>query len=596
MSNEAWVTIGVTVLVLYFLAKEIAPTDMVFMGAIVLLCVLGILNPAEAFGGFVNNAVLMVGGLLIVAAGLRETGVMDAIGHRFLSPIKTEVGALLCLAVFCTTKSAFLNNTSTVALLIPVVLDWCRKNNVAPSKLLIPLSFLTIMGGCCTLIGTSTNLVVDGLMRKANMQPMSMFEIAWVGVPCALLGLVYLLTIGRRLLPERKDLIEQLGDSRREYLVEMLVQPTCRLVGQTVEVSGLRNLPGLFLFEIDRGGAIIGPVSPDDVIQSGDRLTFTGVVSTIVDLKKIPGLLPAEDASFEVSTTAARQNRRLVEAVVSQSSPLVGQTVREAGFRSRYNAAIVAIHRNGERVRTKIGEVKLAPGDTLLMQTGSHFVQSHRNNPDFYLVSDVDNSVPLRHDRWWVAVLILIGMIVVMTAKLMDPMLTAFVAAGLMMASGCLSTSDARQAIDWSVLISIGASFGLGTALEKTGAAEYLSLGMVEFTQPFGPYATLAAIYFMTMVLNELITNNGAAVLAFPFAINAAALSHCNPRPFLMAVTLAASFAFASPVGYQTHMMVYGPGGYRFSDFVKVGLPLNLLFWVASVVLIPLIWPFAAAP
>ncbi len=596
MSNEAWITIGVTLVVLYFLAKEIAPTDMVFMAAIVLLSALGILSPADAFGGFVNNAVLMVGGLLVVAAGLRETGVMDAIGHRFLSPIKTEVGALLCLAVFCTTKSAFLNNTSTVALLIPVVLDWCRKNNVAPSKLLIPLSFLTIMGGCCTLIGTSTNLVVDGLMRKANMQPMSMFEIAWVGVPCALLGLVYLLTIGRRLLPERKDLIEQLGDSRREYLVEMLVQPTCRLVGQTVEASGLRNLPGLFLFEIDRGGTIIGPVSPDDAIQTGDRLTFTGVVSTIVDLKKIPGLLPAEDASFEVSTRTVRQNRRLVEAVISQSSPLVGQTVREAGFRSRYNAAIVAIHRNGERVRTKIGEVKLAPGDTLLLQTGSHFVQSHRNNPDFYLVSDVDNSVPLRHDRWWVAVLILIGMIVVMTAKLMDPMLTAFVAAGLMIASGCLSTSDARQAIDWSVLISIGASFGLGTALEKTGAAEYLSRHMVEFTQPFGPYATLAAIYFMTMVLNELITNNGAAALAFPFAINAAALSHCNPRPFLMAVTLAASFAFASPIGYQTHMMVYGPGGYRFSDFVKVGLPLNLLFWVAAIVLIPLVWPFAAVP
>jgi di/tricarboxylate transporter len=452
------------------------------------------------------------------------------------------------------------------------------------------------MGGCCTLIGTSTNLVVDGLMRKADMPPMSMFEIAWVGVPCALLGLVYLLTIGRRLLPERKDLIEQLGESRREYLVEMLVQPGCRLVGQTVEASGLRNLPGLFLFEIDRGGTIIGPVTPDAEIQAGDRLTFTGVISTIVDLKKIPGLLPAEDASYKVSTTAARQKRRLVEAVISQSSPLVGQTVREAGFRSRYNAAIVAIHRNGARLQTKIGDVKLEPGDTLLMQTGPHFVQAHRNNPDFYLVSDVDNSVPLRHDRWWVAVLILLGMIVVMTAKLLDPMLTAFAAAGLMIATRCLSAADARQAVDWPVLIAIGASFGLGTALEKTGAAEYLSRQMLNWTQPFGPYATLAAIYFMTMVLNELITNNGAAALAVPFAINAATLSQCSPRPFLMAVTLAASFAFASPIGYQTHMMVYGPGGYRFSDFVKVGLPLNLMFWIAAIVLIPLIWPFGLVP
>lgn len=592
MSGDAWITVAVTVLVLYALAKELAATDMVFMAAIVLLSVLGILKPDEAFGGFVNNAVLLVGGLLVVAAGLRETGVMDAMGTRFLGPVKTEVGALLCLAVFCTTKSAFLNNTSAVALLMPVVIDWCRKNQVAPSKLLIPLSFLTIMGGCCTLIGTSTNLVVDGLMRKANITPMGMFEIGWVGVPCALIGLVYLLTVGRKLLPERKELMEQLGDARREYLVEMIVQPTCPLVGQTVEAAGLRNLPGLFLFEIDRRGAVIGPVSPDVVIEAQDRLTFTGVVSTIVDLKKIPGLLPAEDANYEVATKAARQSRRMVEAVVSQSSPLVGQTVRDAGFRSHYNAAIVAIHRNGERVTTKIGDVRLEPGDTLLMQTGPNFVKAHRNNPDFYLVSDVDDSIPLRHDRWWVAVLCLAGMIVAITFKLLDPMLAAFTAGGLMIATRCLSGADARQAIDWSVLISIGASFGLGTALEKTGAAGYLSGQLVSLTQPLGPYATLAAIYFVTMVLNELITNNGAAALAVPFALKAAEQIGCDARPFLIAVTLAASFAFASPVGYQTHMMVYGPGGYRFSDFVKIGVPLNALLWVVAVVLIPMIWPF----
>ncbi len=592
MSGDAWITVAVTVLVLYALAKELAATDMVFMAAIVLLSVLGILKPEEAFGGFVNNAVLLVGGLLVVAAGLRETGVMDAMGTRFLGPVKTEVGALLCLAVFCTTKSAFLNNTSAVALLMPVVIDWCRKNQVAPSKLLIPLSFLTIMGGCCTLIGTSTNLVVDGLMRKANITPMGMFEIGWVGVPCALIGLVYLLTVGRKLLPERKELIEQLGDSRREYLVEMIVQPTCPLVGQTIETAGLRNLPGLFLFEIDRRGAVIGPVSPDVVIEAQDRLTFTGVVSTIVDLKKIPGLLPAEDDNYQVATKAARQSRRMVEAVVSQSSPLVGQTVRDAGFRTHYNAAIVAIHRNGERVTTKIGDVRLEPGDTLLMQTGPNFVKAHRNNPDFYLVSDVDDSIPLRHDRWWVAVLCLLGMIVAITFKLLDPMLAAFTAGGLMIATRCLSGADARQAIDWSVLISIGASFGLGTALEKTGAASYLSGQLVSLTQPLGPYATLAAIYFVTMVLNELITNNGAAALAVPFALKAAEQIGCDARPFLIAVTLAASFAFASPVGYQTHMMVYGPGGYRFSDFVKVGVPLNVLLWIVAVVLIPMIWPF----
>ena len=294
-------------------------------------------------------------------------------------------------------------------MLIPVVLAWCRRQHVAPSKLLIPLSFMTILGGCCSRIGTSTNLVVDGLMIKAGMVEMGFFEIAWAGVPCAVIGLTYMLTIGRSLLPERKELLEQLGDARREYLVEMLVTPACRLVGQNVEAAGLRRLPGLFLIEVDRRGSIIAPVSPDTVLEANDRLVFTGIVETIVDLKKIQGLEAAAESTDQ--SAQEQRRRRLCEVVVSRSSPLVGQTVREAQFRSHYNAAIVAIHRNGARLATKIGDVKLESGDTLLMQTGPNFVQAHRNNPDFYLVSDVEGSQPLRHERWWVALLIFAGLL-----------------------------------------------------------------------------------------------------------------------------------------------------------------------------------------
>ncbi len=593
MGWDAWLTIAVTATVLIALMCE-KPADLVFMGAIVLLALCGVIKPEEAFGGFISNSLLMVAALFVVTAGLKETGVVDVVGSRVLGPAKTELGGLIMLAIFAITTSAFLNNTPIVAMLIPVVIAWCRKQQVAPSKLLIPLSFLTILGGCCSRIGTSTNLVVDGLMKKAGLPEMTFFEIGYAGLPCAIIGCAYILTVGRRILPERKELMEQLGDSRREYLVEMVVTPACRLVGQSIEAAGLRRLPGLFLIEVDRRGTVIAPVSPDTVLESNDRLVFTGVVGTIVDLKKIPGLEPATEATDQASEEQRR--RRLCEAVVSRSSPLIGQTVREAQFRSHYNAAIVAIHRNGERLTSKIGDVKLESGDTLLMQTGPNFVQAHRNNPDFYLVSDVEGSQPLRHERWWVALVIFAGLLVTMfIGKSETAMLGAFVAGGLMVLTRCMSAADARQTVEWPMLIAIGASFGLGSALEKSGAALFLSSQLVAWTQPLGPYATLAAIYFVTMVLNELITNNGAAALAFPFCLKAAELSHCDSRPFVMAVALAASFAFASPVGYQTHMMVYGPGGYRFSDFVKVGVPLNLLLWIASVILIPMIWPFTVS-
>jgi di/tricarboxylate transporter len=594
MGWEAWLTIVVTVGVLIALAQE-RPADLVFMAALVILTLAGVLNVETAFRGFVSNSLLMVAALFVITAGLKETGVVDMIGQRVLGPASTEFGGLLAISLFTVITSAFLNNTPIVAMLIPVVISWCRKHHVAPSRLLIPLSFTTILGGCCSRIGTSTNLVVDGLIRQykiEGLEPMGFFEIGYAGIPCAVVGVFYLLTIGRQLLPQRKELMEQFGESRREYLVEMIVRPDCRLIGQTIETAGLRRLPGLFLIEIDRRGAMLAPVSPDTLLEADDRLVFTGVVDTIVDLRRIQGLEPAGEMLDRRAVEQRR--RRLCEAVVSRSSPLIGKTVRDAQFRSHYNAAIVAIHRNGRRLTTKIGDVELEAGDTLLLQTGANFTQAHRNNPDFYLVSDVEGSRPPRHDRWWVALAIFIALLGTMIFLGGDKaMLCAFAAGGLMILTRCISTAEARQAIEWPVLISIGASFGLGYALENSGAAGYLAGKLVAITQPFGPWATLAAIYFATMILNELITNNGAAVLAFPFCIQAATQMGCDPRPFVMAVALASSFAFASPVGYQTHMMVFGPGGYRFTDFVKVGVPLNIILWIVGVAVIPLIWPFA---
>jgi di/tricarboxylate transporter len=378
--------------------------------AVVILAAFGVLTFEQAFSGFSNSAMLTVAALFVVAAGLRETGVMDYVGDRFLGRVETEGKALLFMAAVLVPSAMVLNNTPKVAMLVPVLLTWCRKKRISPSRLLMPLSFLSILGGTCSLIGTSTNLVVQGLLIKSNLRPMTMFEVGRVGFPCALIGVFYLLTIGRRLLPDRKDLIEQLEESRREYLVEMMVQPTCRLVGKTVGAAGLRSLPALFLIDIEREGISLGPISPEERIEANDRLIFTGIVGTIVDLEKIPGLVPAADASYEV-TPDPQRGRQLCEAVISPSSPLLGESVREIDFRSMYDAAVVAVHRNGSRLPKKIGDIVLRAGDTLLLQVGSDFSRVYRNNPDFYLVSDVEDSRPVRHGRAKIAAVIFAVMI-----------------------------------------------------------------------------------------------------------------------------------------------------------------------------------------
>ncbi len=608
MSVDAWITVGITVLVFVALVREIAPADLLFLAATALLAMLGIITTEQAFSGFANPGVLMVAVLFVVAAGLRETGLLDYVGQHILGSVKSERKALARLAGLVLPLSAFLNNTPIVAMLMPVTIDWCRRQQSSPSRLLIPLSFLAILGGTCTLIGTSTNLVVNGLMVSEHtrrlarpdsgdpaftneLRGMNLLEITWVGLPYALIGTAYLMLTQRRLLPERKELLEQLGESRREYLVEMLIHPGCRLIGKTVEEAGLRQLPGLFLIEIDRDGKTIGPVGPDEIMEQGDRLIFTGIVSSIVDLERIPGLVPAADPTYEI-TPSKQKRRHLVEVVISATSPLVGKTIREADFRAAYGAAVVAVHRSGERVTSKIGDVELRPGDTLLLQTRPHFLRAHRNDSSFYLISNVEEWRPLRRDRAWIALALFAGLIGLMTTGVVEPVVAGSLVAALMVLLGCISAGDARKSVEWQVLVTIAASFGLGTALQSTGAAYAISKLLVESIQAWGAIAALATFYLLASVLTAVITNNAAAVLLFPFCVETAAQLEVSPRPFLVALMLAASASFATPIGYQTNMMVYGPGGYRFLDFVRIGLPLNLLLWVTALLLIPLFWTF----
>lgn len=592
MTAIGWLVLATIAFIFICLIKNWAPADLLFLGAAAFLALCGAVTPEEAFAGFANQGVLTVAILFVVAASMRETGILEHIGHHVLGRARNTQSAMRRLAVVVMPLSAVLNNTPIVAMFLPVVLDWCRKRNRSPSKILIPLSFFAILGGTCTLIGTSTNLVVNGLMVEHEIDGMHLFEIAKIGVPYAVIGFAYLYFFGGKLLPERKEFLEQMRETQREYLAEMEVRPGCRLIGQTVAQAGLRHLSGLFLVEINRGDTVIAPVAPRDRIEEGDRLVFTGVLSGIIEVERIPGLVPADDPTYESASGGDLRKRQMCEAVVSDSSALIDKTIRDADFRATYGAAVIAVHRGGSRIEKKVGDISLRPGDTLLLQVGPHFVRAHRNDPAFFLISEVDDWRPFRRDRAWIALALFSVLLVIMTLNALPTLVVACLTAAAMVGLGCLSAGEARRSVDYRVIVTIACAFGVGKAMENSGAAEAVANAMFQATDGLGPIAALATIYLIGVILTGVITNNAAAVLLFPICITTAELYDASPMPFIMALILSASASFITPIGYQTNMMVYGPGGYRFTDYIRIGAPLNALLWIAAVVLIPWFWPF----
>jgi len=614
--DEAWFTLGVVGLIFGLLIwTRIAP-DVVLIGGVALLLLAGVLQPLEALSGMASEGMATVGVLFIVGAGVRQTGGVDFIAQRLFGRPTSTTGAIARLMFPTATLSAFMNNTPLVAMLIPAVNDWAKQHRVPVSKLMIPLSYAAILGGTCTLIGTSTNLIVDGKVKaEAERQiakdvtnglaepaarekfeaetglpagGLGMFDITWVGLPSAVIGCAFVVLLARWLLPDRRPAISQLDDPR-SYTIEMLVEPDSPLVGKTIEQAGLRHLPGVFLAEVDRDGFVLPAVSPEERLRANDRLVFVGVVESVVDLQKIRGLLPATDQVFKL--TAPRATRCLIEAVVSSSCPLVGKTIRDGRFRSNYNAAVIAVARDGERIQKKIGDIVLRPGDTLLLEAHPSFADQQRNSRDFYLVSRLEDSQPPRHDRAFIALAILLAMVLAVSLTDLGMFKASLLAAGAMLATRCCTVSLARRSVDWEVLLAIAASFAIGDALVKTKAADMIAGGLIGLASG-KPWATLAVVYLVTLVVTELITNNAAAALMFPMAIATADSLNVSYMPFVIVVMMAASAGFATPIGYQTNLMVYGPGGYRFGDYVKIGVPLDLLIGVITVVLAPWVWPF----
>lgn len=585
----AYLSLAVVIGVLLILTFSNLATDLVLIGSVVILLITNILTPAEAFKGMSNEGMLTVAVLYVVSAAVRETGGVDWIALKMFGRPKSQLGAITRLMFPTMTLSAFLNNTPLVAMLIPAVNDFSKRQKIPASKLMIPLSYAAILGGTCTLIGTSTNMVVDGLVKKTEgLPPLHMFDITWVGLPAAVIGGLFMVFAAHYLLPDRSAGVSR-QDDPREYTVEMQVETDSPLVGQTIEHAGLRHLPSLYLAEIDRDGVAIPAVSPQEVLQGGDRLLFVGAVESVVELQRIRGLVPATDDVFKLK--APRTQRCLIEAVVSNTCPGIGKTIRESRFRSQYNAVVVAVARNGERLHQKIGDIELRAGDVLLVEAHPSFAEQNRNSRDFFLVSQVEDSSVRRHDKSFLAIGLLVGMVILMSLNIIPTILITLVVAGLMLLTKCISISAARKAVDWEVLVAIAASFALGEALERTGAAKLIANSATSIAGG-SPWWTLAMLYLVTLIVTELITNNAAAALMFPFAISMAKGLGVSHMPFVITVMMAASAGFATPIGYQTNLMVYGPGGYRFSDYLRVGVPLDILIMIVTVILAPLAFPF----
>lgn len=588
MGWEAWLTVAVVVGVLGTLMLTRMAADMVFLGGLTVLLLAGVLDPSEAFRGLANQGLITVAVLYVVVSGLQETGGIHWVVQRVLGRPRSLTHAQVKLMTPVAFMSAFLNNTPVVAMLIPAVNEWARKFGLSNSKLMIPLSYAAILGGTCTLIGTSTNLVVNGLVTDRTGEGLRMFDLAWVGIPVAVVGLAFILLTSRWLLPERQPAMSRMSDPR-EYSVEMLVDRDGPLVGKSIENAGLRHLSGMFLAEIDRNGSVLPAVSPREKLQGGDRLVFVGVVESVVELQKIRGLTPATEQVFKLE--GLRSQRTMIEAVVSGSCPVVGKTIRDGRFRSRYNAVVIAVARNGERLGGKIGDIVIQPGDTLLLEARQSFVEHQRNSRDFFLVSQIEDSSPPRHERAPIAVGLLGLMVITAGFGWLSMLEAALLAAAGMLITGCCTVETARRNIDWSVLLVIAAAFGLGAAMDQTGVALATAKTVMGFVGS-DPLINLAAIYLLTAAFTAVITNNAAALLMFPIALAVSSDLGVSVMPFVVAIMLAASASFATPIGYQTNLMVYGPGGYHFSDFLRMGLPLNLVTALVAIAVIPLVWGF----
>ncbi|MBN2349007.1 MAG: SLC13 family permease [Bacteroidales bacterium] len=580
----------VLIFILISLYREILGPAFTFLIAIIILGIFGILTPTEIIQGFANEQVAVVIMLLLLGDIIRRTSVIENVFDRLFRYAKSYKGFLTRMMVIVSTFSAFLNNTPLVAIMMPYVHSWCKRNDYSPSKFLIPLSYAAILGGSVTLIGTSTNLIVNGLWVEQNLYPgvksLQIFDFAAVGIPMVLFGTLYILFFGHKKLPDKADALDMFKNQSREYFIEAKVKKNSRLIGKTVDEAGLSNVKGLILVEILRRSFRISPMAPEIVLDHGDVLVFAGETENIADLiNSDSGLLIPE-----MGMLSKIKNAQVIEVVVSQNSPLINKTLKEFNFRSRYDAAVLAIHRNGEKIEEKIGNVNLRAGDVLLLYSGEDFANRTMNTQDFYFISKIRDFRKLE----WYKILLLFGgtaMAILLSAfhiiSLFMGLLIVIVAS---LALDITKPKELPKSIDYNLALIIVMSLALGTAMIKSGAALLIANILITIFMPMGKVGLLFGTYLITTFLAAYITNKAAVGIIFPIAISIAHNLDINAIPFVLTVSYAAAANFMTPIGYQTNLMVYGPGGYSFKDFFKIGFPLTIIYMITTVAILSLIY------
>ncbi|PWK50885.1 SLC13 family permease [Pleionea mediterranea] len=579
------VLFAIAVCFLLLLWTRLEP-ELIFGGALLILLLAQVTSVESALSGFSNPGLITVGCLYVIGAGVRESGALKPLLSIITSGVKSKPQGVLKLTAPVALLSSVLNNTPIVAALIPEVSRWCKQKGWSNSSFLLPLSYAAILGGTCTLIGTSTNLLIYGFIQQSSFKDqLGFFDISVIGLPITILGIGYLIVFHKYIKP-RNTPRQALG-RLREYSVEMIVKPDSPLIGKTLEQAELRNLHGLYLIEIIRGDLVMAAVGPATKLVENDRLIFTGLADSISDLLDINGLELAEKQVFKLTGNTGRA--RIVEAVVGQHNPLSGQSVKQGQFRKRYNAVIIAVVRNGQRVKMKTGDIILRPGDTLLMLARRSFVEQFYYSRDFLLVSGLDDlafSKKGKAKRAWLSIAILIGLAVTGVVPIV---VSAICSAAAMILFGCISFGRAKQSLDLQVLLTIAMAFGLGKVLNESGGAELMAGSILD---AFGdhPLALLVAVYIITVILTEMVTNNAAAVISYSLVSGIVGALGYNLIPYAIAIMIAASASFISPMGYQTNLMVFSAGGYRFSDYLRLGIPLSILVGCVALLLIPQFW------
>jgi len=591
MTVDMIIVLAVILVAIVLFATEKIPVDLT---AVIVMCILllsGIISPEEGLSGFSNTATVTVAAMFIVSAALRKTGAVNYLGILCSNIFKQSfwfglIGTMISVGIV----SAFINNTPVVAVFIPILLSVSKDNNISISKLLMPISFASMFGGVCTLIGTSTNILVSSIATQHGLSAFTMFEFSSLGILFFIAGMIYMIFLGVRLIPNRSAQ-EELTEKYRmnDYLTDIVLLPNAKSVGYRIPESPLVKELDIDVLEVIRNKERLHQLTSDIILQANDVLRVRCDIKQIQKIKDRVGIAFLSNQKLKDLDFAAEE-LMLVESIISPNSVLIGKSLKSANFRDVFSANALAIRHRGKLFNTELSGIKLSAGDALLLEVRKEFFNKLMNDKNFVIVSEIETQ-KFRKEKVITALIIVSGIIITAASGILPILVSALVGSALLVITGCITLEESYKAVEWNVVFLLGGIISLGIALEKTGAAILLSNEIISILGVLGPVAIIAAFYLLTTLLTSVMSNNATAVLLAPIAITTAATLNVDPKPFLMAVTFAASASFMTPVGYQTNTMIYGVGQYKFLDFIKVGTPLNLILWILATIFIPIFFP-----